>query len=167
MKRTPPGTSQGRNPKMKYIVRYEYGRTRAWWVRIERPGFVKRKLFSDSVYGGKRKALQTAQKYRDSLCKMAPPRVRKPLELNREGSFKRQQRWVYTVRNGRKCKTHQVDTWIAWIRVAPDRLASTNWSIEKWGVREAKRRMLQWLEQKRKEQRKNYRGIKSAETTRA
>lgn len=140
---------------MKHIIRFDYGRSHAWWVRVERPGFVKRKLFSDSTFGGKKRALLAAQKYRDSLMKFAPQRRKREFELD-PGTCKRTLRAVYT----QKYKPYAVDSWVAWIRIAPGRLASTNWSIEKWGVAEAKRRTLQWLESARKQQRQNYRRIR-------
>lgn len=146
--------------KRKYpqITRFDYGRSHAWWVRIEREGFVRRRLFSDGAYGGRWSALEAAQKYRDIQLRRAPIRKNgkhgKQL-LNQEGNCKRQERYVYV----RGKKPYAVDSWVVWIKVSPYRLASSNWSIEKWGVREAKRRALEWLEAARKRQKRNYRGV--------
>lgn len=60
-----------------YITRFEYGRTRAWWVRFERQGQPIRKLFSDAAsdaaYGGTEKALREAETFRDRTLKTLPP----------------------------------------------------------------------------------------------
>lgn len=145
----------------KHITRFEYGRTRGWWVRIERVGFFRRQLFSDSEFGGKRAALKAAEKYRDWLIARAPESKKgahtADVLLNRQGNLKRIERLVYSRGNR---KPYYVEAWVAWIKVSPYRLASTNWSIEKWGVREAKRRALLWLERAQKVQRKNYRALK-------
>lgn len=42
-------------------------RTHAWFVQVERSGDITTKMFSDTVHGGKRKALQAAKHYRDEL----------------------------------------------------------------------------------------------------
>jgi hypothetical protein len=46
--------------------------TYAWRVRIQRKGFTINKSFSDSHYGGKRKALLAAKAYRDELIRLVP-----------------------------------------------------------------------------------------------
>lgn len=50
---------------MKSILRYVYGRTRGWWVRVQWRGKTHRKLFSDSVYGSQTEALKAAIQWRD------------------------------------------------------------------------------------------------------
>jgi hypothetical protein len=44
----------------------ETNRTHAWFVRLQRCNECMQKLFSDAVYGGKRKALKAAIEYRDA-----------------------------------------------------------------------------------------------------
>ena len=55
----------------KYVYRVDYASTRGWFLQIRKPesGNYIRKLFSDSRYGGKRKALQSAIAYRDSALR--------------------------------------------------------------------------------------------------
>lgn len=48
-------------------VDYPAKRTYAWLVQVTRDGHTQVKLFSDSVYGGKRKALNAAVSYREKI----------------------------------------------------------------------------------------------------
>jgi AP2 domain len=48
-------------------VDHEASRTHAWFVRVRRCYCNARKVFSDGVLGGKRKALKAAIEYRDAL----------------------------------------------------------------------------------------------------
>lgn len=48
--------------------------TRGFQVRLCRRGKYFSKLFSDAVFGGKRKALQAAREYRDSMIEELAPR---------------------------------------------------------------------------------------------
>lgn len=139
---------------LKYITRFEFGRTRAWWVRIQRLSFNKTKLFSDKAYGGKRKALLAAMKYRDAILKKAPKKKHAWSNQLNAGGYRRHDRYVQ--KNGQK--VYRIDSWTAWIRTAPYKPQVRSWSIETLGVREAKHRMLEWLSAKQKEQKRNYRG---------
>lgn len=50
---------------MKYICRIDTRATLGWWVRLQ-PQRVS-KLFSDCIYGGKRKAKRAAIQFRDKM----------------------------------------------------------------------------------------------------
>lgn len=52
-------------------------RTHAWRVSLRRRGKGHVKNFPDKKYGGKRKALQLAKKYRDEIIAKYPPLTRK------------------------------------------------------------------------------------------
>lgn len=52
----------------------EDNNTHAWLVQVERNHQSPRKLFSDSIYGGKRKALQAAIQFRDETLANAAVR---------------------------------------------------------------------------------------------
>lgn len=53
----------------KYITRIDHRNTHGWYVRVLKDSQpYRQKLFSDGVYGGKRKALHAAKAYRDELC---------------------------------------------------------------------------------------------------
>lgn len=58
------------------IIRFEQGRTRGWWVRMQREGVNFRKLFSDSVYGSPENSLKEAIAHLEEI-KAAIPRSRK------------------------------------------------------------------------------------------
>jgi hypothetical protein len=53
--------------KIKNIRRFdnELNRTYAWLVQVQRNYHISIKMFTDNVYGGKRKALAAAKEYRD------------------------------------------------------------------------------------------------------
>lgn len=56
-----------RNSSNRNITRMDHEKVRGFWVRIVKDGEMHQKLFSDSQYGGKRKALDAARAYRDHL----------------------------------------------------------------------------------------------------
>ncbi|GIK74346.1 MAG: hypothetical protein BroJett021_33340 [Chloroflexota bacterium] len=57
---------KNRPVEMRFITRMDYERTAGWWVRISSAGRpIANKLFSDSKFGGKQKALSAAKKWRD------------------------------------------------------------------------------------------------------
>ncbi|MDP1676256.1 MAG: AP2 domain-containing protein [Bacteroidota bacterium] len=63
----------------RYILRRENNSTRGWEVRIRRTKGNVLELFSDSMYGGKNKALQKAKKFRDLVLKKIPKLNRKEI----------------------------------------------------------------------------------------
>jgi hypothetical protein len=141
-----------KNPKN--LLRYDYKRSHGWWVRFERKNGNISKFFSDSVHGGRRTAYKEAVEFRNHIRKTLPKysRVYSP----GPGRIKREIRSYITLSGHRA----YYDAWVAWIRVSPGRGASTNASIDKWGVREAKKMVLRWLEKKQAEQKRNYARIK-------
>jgi hypothetical protein len=103
------------------------------------------KLFSDAVHGGKRKALLAAIAWRDQMATtVRPPRRTRAARGAPTGYVKRTQ---ITRRAGAS------RVYVAWIRMPDGRAASTSFSIEKWGVKEAKRRCELYLARKRREAR--------------
>lgn len=137
-----------RSPSLKNITRLDYTRTHGYWVRFEGKSPVS-KMFSDGVFGGKRKALKAAQAFRDEWIKSHDVTRRKgscappgPGKVTKRYCFQRKS-WTLV--------------WEAYIKVRPGPgHAITRYSINKWGSREAKRLCEVWLEQKRKEQAKAY-----------
>lgn len=51
----------------KYITRFDYGTNNGWWVRIQQLKIGR--YFSAAKYGGSRRALKLAIRFRDSLIK--------------------------------------------------------------------------------------------------
>ena len=54
-------------------VDHEASRTHAWRVTLQRHNDIVVKTFSDSIHGGKRKALKAAVEYRDELLRRHSP----------------------------------------------------------------------------------------------
>ena len=132
----------------KNITRFDYGKTHGWWVRFQRSSEsgakrVLSKLFSDAVHGGKIKALRAAVAWRDQMVlTVRPPRRARAATGAPTGYVKRAQ----IMR-----RTGASRVYVAWIRMPNGRAASTSFSIEKWGVQEAKRRCERYLARKRRE----------------
>jgi len=59
-----------------YRIEHDKSHTHSWFVTIQRRGRIFHKHFTDSVYGGKRKALDAAKIYRDSLIARLRPLTR-------------------------------------------------------------------------------------------
>ena len=60
-------------PRNIIRVDHEASRTHAWRVTLQRHNDIVAKTFSDSIYGGKRKALKIAVAYRDELLRRHSP----------------------------------------------------------------------------------------------
>ena len=60
-------------PRNIIRVDHEASHTHAWRVTIQRHNDIVVKTFSDSIHGGKRKALKIAVKYRDELLRQYSP----------------------------------------------------------------------------------------------
>ena len=63
---------------MKHIINIrridnKTNRTFAWLVQVQRNNDIVMKMFTDAVYGGKRKALQAASCYREQLLAEVNP----------------------------------------------------------------------------------------------
>lgn len=130
----------------------DYKRSHGWWVRFERKNYPVSKFFSDSKWGGWRRSRRVAIEYRDLVESKMPPRVRRPGPPPGPGYIKRETRGYYNAAGD----LMTYESWMAWIRVAPKKAASTNVSIDKWGTRKAKRWVLEWLIGKRFEQKHNF-----------
>ena len=59
-----------------YRIDHDRSHTHSWYVTIQRRGRIYHRHFTDSVYGGKRKALDAAKVYRDSLIASLRPLTR-------------------------------------------------------------------------------------------
>lgn len=140
------------------LNRFEYGNTRAWWVRVEREGRVSSKLFSDRKYGGKRKAFKEAQKYLHELYGVLPKNGTGRYNQPPGPGVAKINQVSYLTRTGER-KYYQA--WSAWIRIAPGHQAGTHVSIDKWGRVGAKKRVMAWLEVKRRIQKSNYSRLNS------
>ena len=129
---------------MRNIIRYEYGRARAWLVKVHRRHPKKQitKLFSFGPHGGIRKALAKAVEFRDAVELRHPPR-RAP---GGDGTCRR-------VHIAWATRTGEVSG--GWFYLGTIRVRGvhkqTKWSIAKWGEHEARRRCEAWLRAWRKQ----------------
>jgi hypothetical protein len=134
------------------ITRMDYSRSHGYWVRFSYLVHPISKLFSDRLYGGKRKALKAAIKYRDEVAATLPPRRHGRNTLLGSGRIWKERRSYISLSGTRQ----YYQAWTAWIMVSPQHPASSNFSIDKWGSHRAKSMLLVWLAKKRREQKRNY-----------
>ena len=137
--------------KLKNIIRMDYKRSHGWWVRFEYRAHPVSKMFSDSRYGGRRAARVAAIQYRDEVLLTLPAREHQH-QAPGKGRIWRETR-SYVLASGER-RTYEA--WTGWCRVAPNHSASSNASINKWGVCRAKAMVQEWLEGKLVEQKRNY-----------
>jgi hypothetical protein len=118
---------------LKHITRLDYQKTHGWWVRIRRKSNPCSKLFSDGVYGGRDKALETAIAWRDEKLADAPKQTFRTSESSSK-----------TVKTGVPglCVSFVdgAQGSLAHLQVSVQRhgkRTSTRYSISKWGLRAA------------------------------
>ncbi len=84
------GIIMARPSKMRGISRIDSKNTHGWYVRVYANGGVFcSKLYSDRLYGGKEKALESAIKYRDHNQEVADKYKREGRNPNRKPLYKR------------------------------------------------------------------------------
>ncbi len=135
----------------KNISRFDFGRSHGWWVRFERAGETHSKFFADTAWGGRATALLAAESHRDDLLATLPARRLPPNARPGPGRIFSEQRRYKNARGERV----GYQAWIAWIRIAPGKVASTSYAVKRYG-RAAKKMAAAWLAKKRREQRANY-----------
>lgn len=124
----------------QFITRLDYARTRGWWVRLYKAGqLVASKLFSDGKHGGRRAALQAAQKWRDAqFSKHAIPwPIRQRTVAAHSTSIRNVQQIPGVALQHRKrgANTYSIQ-WLAVASVRGKQLRKT-WSVRKYGYEEA------------------------------
>ena len=116
--------------RQKNITRFEFGRTRGWWVRIRRRNRMVQAFFSDGKHGGRAAALTKALRQRNRWLRSLPP----PIDPRRTKPSLR----VYRdVSSGHPA-------WRVHIRFPGGAVASTSRSIRRYGSGEAKRLCERW-----------------------
>lgn len=129
------------------ITRMDYERNHGYWVRFQRGTGLTSASFSDAAYGGKRKALAAARAWRDRVLRQ---RLVLPAQSSRE---RVPAGHGYLRKKDVRQRVGVYPQWIAWVRLADGRNATTRYSIEKHGDRKAKRLAEAWLRKKRAEMR--------------
>ncbi len=128
-----------RRPKnMKGISRIDSKGTHGWYVRVYKNGKTYSKLYSDSKYNGKERALKFAQKARELALETISKIPDKPIRrfVTRD---KRNKSGVVgvsktkkTLKSGKVNEYYQV-TWSP----EPGKIKNRQWSIEKYGEERA------------------------------
>lgn len=154
-----PGVYLGVMKSEKYITRFDYERAKGWNVRLyQGKSTIVSKMFSDSIYGGKKLALTAAVKYRNQHLKILGGRENQRIpQLIAPPPGKITRKWI-----ARRAGSYEV--YEAYLKWGPkhNQQASTKWSIAVWGAKEAKRRCEVWMKHWLKKQAKAY-GIDDAE----
>lgn len=71
------------------ITRFDYAKTRGWWVRIRRGNRAISRFFSDGIHGSNRAALKAAMAHRDKQLRRLGPILPKRSRLCACGCGKR------------------------------------------------------------------------------
>jgi hypothetical protein len=130
---------------LKFITRLDYNRTHAYWVRFQMqlPGKqsprVISRSFSDGKHGGKAQALAAAVRWRNATVRELALRTAPRRTPVGHGYVRK------TERSGRP-------VYEGWVKLDDQgHIARTQWIIDVWGPRVAKRNCERWLANKRKE----------------
>jgi hypothetical protein len=112
--------------------------THGWYVRVVFRGQIHSRFFSDAIYHGKRKALQTARAWRDEQERvLGKPRTERSVAglspRNRTGVIGVRRTTKARTRDGRKVSPVYEVTW----RLPSGPLRRTTFSIRKYGQAEA------------------------------
>lgn len=127
-----------------YRIDHDRSQTHSWYVTIQRRGRVYHRHFTDSVYGGKRKALDAATVYRDSLLAALrpftrPDRCRIKKKNNRSGisGVTKIETWEY-IRGRRYHRRY----WLAQWPIGNGKAHRKKFSITRYGEHGARQRAL-------------------------
>jgi hypothetical protein len=111
-----------------------------WWVRVQRIDCKVSRMFTDSKFGGRARALVAAKAYRDEVLREAPEPRNARVEPG-HGYIRRR------VINGRV-------VFRGWIRLEGMRCSRTVWHADVHGLKAAKAGAEAWLERHRRALRK-------------
>jgi len=117
----------------KGIIRFDYGNTHGWWVRVTRDNTPFRQLFSDSQYGSIADSLRNAIMYRHKLLSSFPMTIK--LVHGRSLPLEPEKRIFRIEEKGKK------QPYIAWEAKWYDEnhaIKRAHFSVKKFGEEEAK-----------------------------
>jgi len=127
-----------------YRIDHERSQTHSWFVTVQRRGQIYYRHFTDSVYGGKRRALDAARTYRDGLVASLVPltrpercRIRK--KNNRSGISGVTRIDVINTSRGR---SYRRQYWLAQWPISNGKAQTRKFSITRYGERGAFQRAL-------------------------
>lgn len=116
------------------VRRFDYGRARGWTARIRRGAGSYSKLFSDGVHGGREKALVAALQWRLLMERKLPDSQKRSSDLGKRGNIYEINRTEYS-RNGTPYLAHAFEARL----VHEQTTYCRSFSVQKWGLRSAKR----------------------------
>ena len=123
--------------------------THGWEVRVHRRGESVEKFFSDSVHGGRRKALVASRVFRDETVDVLKPYSR--LEIAQQVSVRNTSGAVgvhYTKHPYRKRgRIYECEAWVATWSPAPNVERNKKFSVKKYGDVEAYNRAVQFRQE--------------------
>lgn len=122
-------------------------RTHGWLVQVQRHNQIAIKMFSDSVWGGKRKALALARAWRDEHTQPLAEQAHALWRRNRLRSNNRSG-LVGVARYERKADAHGHKTggpayWLAFWTDANGTSRKRKFSVKRWGERGAKQNAIE------------------------
>lgn len=127
-----------------YRIDHDKSHTHSWYVTIQRRGRVYHRHFTDSIYGGKSKALNAAKGYRDSLINCLRPltrpeycRIRKKNNRSGVSGVTR----IDAGENSRGRRYHR-RYWLAQWPIGNGKARKKKFSIQRYGERGAFQRAL-------------------------
>lgn len=127
-----------------YRIDHDHSHTHSWYVTIQRRGRIYHRHFTDSVYGGKRKALDAAKMYRDSRMAALrpltrPDRCRIKKKNNRSGisGVTKIDTWEH-IRGRRYHRLY----WVAQWPIGNGKAQKKKFSITRYGEQGARQRAL-------------------------
>jgi len=132
-----------RTARCIYRIDHNKSHTHSWFVSIQRRGRVYCRHFTDSVYGGNRKALEAAKVFRDSLSRLKPfsrpevCRIRKRNNRSGISGVTRIDAWE----NSRGRRVHR-RYWLVQWPVGNGKAGKKKFSIKQYGEREARQRAM-------------------------
>lgn len=143
---------------MRHITRIDLGHTKGWWVRFQRQQesggkpVTSSRLFSDSKYGGQRRALRFAMLWRDMKVSQLPP----PRHFAASGSGREPKpigylRVSYRTKRCVQRNGERKEVAIVWahLKVADELFVEATRSVDCWGRDGAKRRAIRDVKRKR------------------
>lgn len=136
---------------MRHIYRVDHDRshTHSWLVTVQRRGRIYNRHFTDSLYGGKRKALEAAKEYRDNLLTSIRPltrleRCRIKKKNNRSGISGVTR---IDIKENSRGKLYRRRYWVAQWPIGENKASMKKFSIKVHGERGAFRRAVRVREE--------------------
>jgi len=131
--------------KQIYRIDHEPSWTHSWFVTVQRRGRVYHRHFADNVYGGKRKALAVAERYRNWLIARLRPMTRREIcrikKKNNRSGISGVTR-IDAMETGRGRPRHR-QYWLAQWPIGSGKAKTRKFSITRYGEQGAFQRAVQ------------------------